>query len=93
MLVNSGDVAIRINVSEISKTSRNAMGVKLMRTSEEEKIVAIAKIKSEDIIEEEILNEENLNEENLNEENLNEENLNEENLNEEINNKKNQHKC
>ncbi len=63
MLVNSGDVAIRINVSEISKTSRNAMGVKLMRTSEEEKIVAIAKIKSEDIIEEEILNEENLNEE------------------------------
>ncbi|WP_053467137.1 DNA gyrase subunit A, partial [Clostridium sp. L74] len=61
MLVNSGDVAIRINVSEISKTSRNAMGVKLMRTSEEEKIVAIAKIKSEDIIEEEILNEENMN--------------------------------
>ncbi len=78
MLVNSGDVAIRINVSEISKTSRNAMGVKLMRTSEEEKIVAIAKIKSEDIIEEEILNEENMNEENMNEENMNEENMNEE---------------
>ncbi|AJD31547.1 DNA gyrase subunit A [Clostridium sporogenes] len=89
MLVNSGDVAIRINVSEISKTSRNAMGVKLMRTSEEEKIVAIAKIKSEDIIEEEILNEENVNEENVNEENVNEENVNEENVNEENVNEEN----
>lgn len=44
MLINTSGVAIRINVSGISVTSRSAMGVTLMRTSEEEKIVAIAKI-------------------------------------------------
>lgn len=60
MLVNSSDVAIRINVSDISQTSRNAMGVKLMRTEEEEKIVTIAKIKNEDNIEEESIEEEKL---------------------------------
>ncbi|NEZ47848.1 DNA gyrase subunit A [Clostridium niameyense] len=48
MLVNSSDVAIRINVSDISQTSRNAMGVKLMRTDQTEKIVAIAKIKNDE---------------------------------------------
>lgn len=54
MLVNSGDVAIRISVEGISETSRNAMGVTLMRTDEEQKVVAIAKINSEFIIESEI---------------------------------------
>lgn len=44
LLVNSNGVAIRINVSEISITSRNAMGVKLMKTSEEAKVVSMAKI-------------------------------------------------
>lgn len=44
MLVNSSGVAIRINVSDISVTSRSAMGVTLMRTTDEEKVVAIAKI-------------------------------------------------
>ena len=44
MLINSSGIAIRINVSDISVTSRSAMGVRLMRTSEEEKVVAIAKI-------------------------------------------------
>ena len=44
MLINSSGIAIRINVSDISVTSRAAMGVTLMRTSEEEKVVAIAKI-------------------------------------------------
>lgn len=44
MLINTSGVAIRINVSGISVTSRSAMGVTLMRTSEEEKVVAIAKI-------------------------------------------------
>jgi len=42
LLVNSDGVAIRINVSEISITSRNAMGVKLMKTSEESKVVSMA---------------------------------------------------
>ena len=41
MLINTSGIAIRINVSDISVTSRSAMGVRLMRTSEEEKVVAI----------------------------------------------------
>lgn len=44
MLINSNGIAIRINVSDVSITSRNAMGVKLMRTSEKENIVAIGRI-------------------------------------------------
>lgn len=44
MLINTSGVAIRINVSDISVTSRSTMGVTLMRTTEEEKIAAIAKI-------------------------------------------------
>lgn len=44
MLINSSGVAIRINVGDISVTSRNAMGVRLMRTNEEQRIVAMAKI-------------------------------------------------
>ncbi len=48
MLINNNNVAIRINVADISSTSRNAMGVTLMRSLEDEKIVAIAKIKCED---------------------------------------------
>ncbi len=46
MLINSNGVAIRINVSDISVTSRSAMGVTLMRTNGDEKVVAIAKILS-----------------------------------------------
>ncbi|MVX66887.1 DNA gyrase subunit A [Clostridium chromiireducens] len=53
MLINSSGVAIRINVSDISVTSRSAMGVTLMRTNDEEKVVAIAKILSSDDPEEE----------------------------------------
>ncbi|MFU0824545.1 DNA gyrase subunit A [Clostridium sp.] len=44
MLINNSGIAIRINVSDISTTSRNAMGVTLMKTTDEEKIVAMAKI-------------------------------------------------
>lgn len=50
MLINSNDIAIRINVSDISITGRSAMGVKLMRADEEVTIQAIAKINAEDII-------------------------------------------
>ena len=46
MLINTSGVAIRINVSDISVTSRATMGVRLMRTGDEETIVAIAKISS-----------------------------------------------
>ena len=48
MLINNSNVAIRINVSDISTTSRNAMGVTLMKTLEDQKIVAIAKINCEE---------------------------------------------
>lgn len=44
MLINSSGVAIRLNVKDISKTSRSAMGARLMKTSENEEIVAITKI-------------------------------------------------
>ena len=44
MLINTSGVAIRINISDISVTSRATMGVKLMRTGEEEEVVAITKI-------------------------------------------------
>ncbi len=57
MLINSNGVAIRINVSDISVTSRSAMGVTLMRTNEDEKVVAIAKILSSYDSEKELLEE------------------------------------
>lgn len=50
MLINSSGVAIRLNVADISRTGRNAMGVTLMRTIDDEKVVAMAKIhRNEDI--------------------------------------------
>lgn len=54
MLINSDGIIIRINVSDISTTSRNAMGVKLMKTGEDINIVAIAKINYIDAKEEEV---------------------------------------
>lgn len=47
MLINSSGVAIRINVNDISVTSRSAMGVTLMRTNDDEKVVAITKISAD----------------------------------------------
>ncbi|MGL4742173.1 MAG: DNA gyrase subunit A [Sarcina sp.] len=44
MLINSNGVAIRISVDDISVTGRSTSGVKLMRTLEDEVVVAIAKI-------------------------------------------------
>ncbi|BAB79714.1 hypothetical protein [Clostridium perfringens str. 13] len=52
-IINSQGVAIRINVSDISVTSRSAMGVKLMRTLEDEAVVTIAKISGDTNEEEE----------------------------------------
>ena len=54
MLINSSGVAIRINISDISVTSRSAMGVTLMRTLNDEKIVAIAKVDKNESEEEEV---------------------------------------
>lgn len=50
MLINSEDIAIRINVADISTTSRNAMGVTLMKNKGDSKILAIAKIDSDNSI-------------------------------------------
>ncbi len=44
MLINSNGIIIRINVKDISITSRNTMGVTLMKTGEDVNIVAVAKI-------------------------------------------------
>ncbi len=44
MLINSDGIFIRINVSEISTQSRNAMGVTLMKTGGDVNIAAVAKI-------------------------------------------------
>ena len=61
MLINSDGIIIRINVSDISTTSRNAMGVTLMKTGEDVNIVAIAKINYTDAKDEEIELEESKN--------------------------------
>ena len=53
MLINTSGVAIRINVSDVSVTSRATMGVRLMRTSDEERIAAIAKISASEMQEKE----------------------------------------
>lgn len=52
MLINTSGVAIRLNAANISVTGRNTMGVTLMKTTEEEKVVAIAKINKDDAVEE-----------------------------------------
>ena len=66
MLINNSGVAIRVNVADISTTSKYTMGVKVMRTLDEEEVVAIAKIpaseKLEDDNDENIENEEVSNE-------------------------------
>lgn len=48
MLINSSGIIIRMNVKDISITGRNTMGVKLMRSENEEKVVAFAKMHPED---------------------------------------------
>lgn len=49
MLINTSGVAIRINVSDVSVTGQATMGVRLMRTSDEERIAAIAKISASEM--------------------------------------------
>jgi DNA gyrase subunit A len=53
MLINSNGIIIRLEIKGISRTSRNTMGVTLMKTHEDEKIVSVAKINSNDIDDEE----------------------------------------
>ena len=57
MLINSSGIAIRMNVSDISVNGRATMGVRLMKTKEEEKVVAVAKIAAGTINDENIVQE------------------------------------
>ncbi|SHF21995.1 DNA gyrase subunit A [Caloramator proteoclasticus] len=52
MLINSNGVIIRLEIAQISRTSRNTMGVTLMKTDADQRIVSIAKIINEDSEEE-----------------------------------------
>jgi DNA gyrase subunit A len=61
ILINSNGIVIRLNVAGISTTSRNTMGVTLMRSGEGDNIVAIAKINCSD----EINSDENLEQEDI----------------------------
>lgn len=58
MLINSNGIIIRLEIKGISRTSRNTMGVTLMKTQGDEKIVSVAKINSNDIEEDEEIIEE-----------------------------------
>jgi DNA gyrase subunit A len=53
MLITDHGQIIRTRVSEISVYSRNTQGVRVMNTAEDERIVSIARIREEDLIEEE----------------------------------------
>ena len=44
MLITGEGIVIRFDVSEISVISRNTQGVRLMRTDEDDKVVAVASV-------------------------------------------------
>lgn len=48
LLINNQGTIIRLNVSDISETGRNTLGVKLMKAEDDVKVVSIAKINNED---------------------------------------------
>jgi DNA gyrase subunit A len=48
MLINLSGIIIRMNVNEISEMGRSTQGVKLMKVPENESVVSIAKISSEE---------------------------------------------
>lgn len=48
LIINEQGIIIRLNVSDISETGRNTLGVKLMRANEDSKVVSVAKINNED---------------------------------------------
>lgn len=48
MLINSNGIIIRLQVKDISSTGRNAMGVTLMKSGENDRIVSVSKINCSD---------------------------------------------
>ncbi len=65
MLINSDGVLIRFSVDSVSETSRNTMGVRVMKVTDDTKLVALAKIPEEELEEEEMLENEEYGEEEL----------------------------
>lgn len=53
MIINNSGIIIRLEVSGISTTGRNAMGVTLMRADDGQKIVSVAKVNTNDTEEDE----------------------------------------
>ena len=50
MIINTGGIIIRIKVHDTRLTSRIAMGVKLINLSEGQKVISIAKVRQEAIV-------------------------------------------
>lgn len=53
MLISAGGMVVRIPVKDINVIGRNTQGVRVMRIDEEDRVVALAKIASDDIPDEE----------------------------------------
>ena len=54
LLINNHGTVIRLNVANVAATGRNTLGVTLMKAHDDVKVVSIAKINSEDIVEDNI---------------------------------------
>ena len=48
MLINSDGIIIRINASDVSRLGRATQGVKIMKVTEDNNIIAITKVISDD---------------------------------------------
>lgn len=55
MLITNGGTLVRIRASDVSKVGRNTQGVRLIRTSEDEKVVALQRIDEVDEDEQDII--------------------------------------
>jgi len=72
MVITLEGIIIRVKASEISQTSRNTIGVRIINVEEEDRVVSLARISEEELeddIEEEL--DEELNEEQLDNEQMN----------------------
>ncbi len=72
MVITLEGIIIRVNASEISKTSRNTIGVRIINVDEEDRVVSLARISEEELEEDtdEEINEETIGDEKLVDEQL-----------------------
>ena len=90
MVITLEGIIIRVNASEISKTSRNTIGVRIINVDEEDRVVSLARISEEELEEDtdEEINEETIGDEKLVDEQLDDAQLDNRGIdNEEIDNK------